>query len=346
LVNRPFYAFGLLMAFLALAMLAIGLSSRPSGERPSAGGSRIEIPGPQPGVTTFVLVLPDAADEDLLDLPAEQVACQEECGFAAAPPSYEQGCGLDRATGEVHFAPARSPFSPDASFALEAIGLRPATIEPADPMRLDDEDRDQLTTGYDAAYDEAMSAVIPALNPSADTAIGPAMPDADQFAMDEPDLLIFESLCGSKTAQAGQKSYLARFRQRRWDYEAKAIASGAVNRVWQLFIAAGVADEWMQAAQQTGLVNGANANKQLRPTWAEYEAWIGSKQWTVAGQDTRVGDRVAFWSPPKDELLQIAVAGLNRVAELLHEALARFMGQTAERIAERTDPAAPAIAPK
>jgi len=102
----------------------------------------------------------------------------------------------------------------------------------------------------------------------------------------------------------------------------------------------------MQAAQQTGLVNGANANNQPRPTWAEYEAWIGSKQWTVAGLHTRAGERVAFWSPPKDELLQIAVAGLNRVAELLHEAVARLLGETAERIAERTDPAAPATAPK
>jgi hypothetical protein len=345
-VNRPFYAFGLLMAFLALAMLAIGLSSRPSGERPSASGSGIETPGRQPGVTTFVLVLPDAAGEDLLDLPAELVACQEGCGYAAAPPSYEQGCGLDRATGEVYFAPARSPLSPGATFTLGSIGLRPATIQPAEPVPLDDEDRDQLTTGYDEAYDQAMSAVIPALNLSVGTSIVPAMSETDPLASVDPDMLIFESLCRSKTAQVGQKSYLARYGQRRWDYEAKAIASGVVNRVWQLFIAAGVADEWMRAAQQTGLVNGANANNQPRPTWAEYEAWIGSRQWTVAGQDTRAGDRVVFWSHPKDELLQIAVAGLNRVAELLHEALARFMGQAAERIAERTDPAAPAIAPK
>ena len=345
-MNRPFYAFGLLMAFLALAMLAIGLSSRPSGERPSASGSGIETPRRQPGVTTFVLVLPDATVGDLLDLPAEPMACQDACGIAILPPSYEQGCGLDRATGEVYFAPTRLPLSPRATFALGAIGLRPATIEPADPVQLDDEVQYQLTTGYDAAYDEAMSAVVPALNSSAGTANAPEVRELDTLELDDPDLLIFESLSRSKTAQAERKSYFARFCQRRWDYEAKAIVSGAVNRVWQLFTTAGVADEWMQAAQQTGLVNGANANSQPRPTWAEYEAWIGSKQWTVAGQDTRAGDRVAFWSPPKDELLQIAVAGLNRVAELLHEALARLLGETAARIAERIDAAAPAIAPK
>ena len=90
------------MAFLALAMLAIGLSSRPARERPSAGGSGIETPRQQPGVTMFVLVLPDSDSEELTVFAEEQVACNAGCGVAAQSPTYEQGCGLDRTTGEVH----------------------------------------------------------------------------------------------------------------------------------------------------------------------------------------------------------------------------------------------------
>jgi hypothetical protein len=345
-VNRPFYAFGVLMAFLALAMLAIGLSSRPAGKSPSAGGSGSELPRRQPGVTLFVLVLPDAETADILGLPTDEdlVVGLGGCGMTTQHPSYAQGCGLERATGNVYFAPTRSPISSAADDAVAQTGLRTATIEPAGPVNLDDVVRNSLATGYDAAYDRAMTAEP--VGQRDELSLAPAMSDPTALEQDDPLLVVFNSLSRRETTESEQKSHLARLRQRRWDYEARAILSGAQNRVWRLFIAAGVADEWRHAAQQTGLIGATQANHQPGPTWAEYMAWIGSKQWTVAGRDTQNGRSVPFWNLPSDELLQIAVAGLNRVAELLHKALVQLLDEAAERIAGRTDRAAAGSAPK
>jgi len=345
-VNRPFYAFGVLMAFLALAMLAIGLSSRPASKPSSAGGSGSELPRRQPGVTMFVLVLPDAETAEMLSLPTDedQVVRQGSCGLATQHPSYAQGCGLDRATGNVYFAPNRSPISSAADVTVAQTGLRPATIEQAGPVILDDVVRNSLATGYDAAYDRAMAAET--VGQRDDLSLAPAMSDPTALEQDDPLLVVFNSLSRRETTQIEQKSYLAQLRQRRWDYEVRAILNGAQNRVWRLFIAAGVADEWQHAAEQTGLVAATQANHLPGPTWAEYMAWIGSKQWTVAWRDTQNGRSVPFWNLLNDELLQIAVAGLNRVAELLHETLVQLLDEAAERIAGRADRAAAGLAPK
>ena len=345
-MNRPFYAFGVLMAFLALAMLAIGLSSRPAAERSSAGGSGSELPRRQPGVTMFVMVLPDADIDKLLVLPAddEQVARQGGCGFSTQRPNYAQGCGFDGASGDVYFTPARSPMSSAADGSIVQGGLRPTTIEPAVPVPLDNLRQHLPATGYDAAYDQAMSA-DPA-DQQATVSLAPAIFEQIEIELDDPLLVVFNSLSRRETTQAEQKSYLARLCQRRWDYEARAILAGAQNRIWQLFNTVGVADEWLDAAEQTGLGQAAGANAGPGPTWAEYVAWIGSKQWTVAGRDTQNGTSVPFWSRPKGELLQIAIAGLNHVAELIHEALVQILDQAAERIAERPGQPAASSVPK
>ena len=336
-MNRPFYAFGLLMAFLALAMLAIGLSSRPAGEPSSAGGSGSELPRRQPGVTMFVMVLPSAVREDLLALPSDddQVVCQGGCGFVTEQPRYAHGCGLERTTGDVYFAPTRSPMSSAREASIAQTGLRPAIIEAADFVLLDDAPRDSLRTGYDAAYDRAMAAEP--IGQSDAASLAPAVSDRMEIEQDDPLLVVFNSLSRRETTQIEQKSYLARLGQRRWDFEVRAILNGAQNRVWQLFNIAGVADEWLHAAEQTGLVDAEPANTRPGPTWAEYVAWIGSRQWTVAGRDTQIGSGVSFWNQPKGQLLQIAIARLNRVSELLHEALVQLLGQAAERIAGRPD---------
>jgi len=345
-VNRPFYAFGVLMAFLALAMLAIGLSSRPSGARPSAGGSGRDLLRRQPGVTMFVLVLPDADLADLLALPTDddQIVCQGGCGFAVEQLRYAHGCGLDRATGDVNFEPSRSPTSSAADFSVSETGLRAATIESADPVLLDNLHRDSPETGYDAAYDQAMSAEpIVQRDP---VSLAPAASDQVAAEWDDPLLVVFNSLSRRETTQIEQKSYLTRLRQRRWDYEARAILAGAQNRVWKLFTTAGIADQWLHAAEQTGLVDVERASTKPGPTWAEYVAWIGSRQWTVAGRDTEIGSGVSFWNLPKGQLLQIAIARLNHVAELLHEALIQLLEQAGERIAGRPDWPASGSEPK
>jgi hypothetical protein len=150
-------------------------------------------------------------------------------------------------------------------------------------------------------------------------------------------LEVFESLSHRKTEQPRAESYWTRLSRRRWDYEARAISTGAANRLWRELESAKLADDWQQIARQTGFASDATVNYLPATTWAEYEAWIGSKQWTVAGRDTQAGQGVAFWGQPKGELLQIAVAGLNRVAELIHATWARFWDEAAERIAERIE---------
>ena len=161
--------------------------------------------------------------------------------------------------------------------------------------------------------------------------------DAEGAEVQDPMFQLFESLSRSETAPTEAESYWDRLTRRRWDYEARAMLTGTVNRLWRELESVRLTDDWERAAQQTGLAPSATVNYLPGATWAEYEAWIGSKQWTVAGQDTQAGRRVAFWAQPKGELLQIAVAGLNRVAELIHAALVRVLDKAAERIAERVD---------
>ncbi len=337
-MNRPFYAALVLLAFLALAMLAIRLSSRPSAQRPSAGSSS-ERQRRQPGVTTYVVVLPEAGALELLELVAEEreVAGPVICGLGPQRPAYSLGSALDGAAGEVHSAPYAWPVESLAS-STRSSSLRAAIVEPAMFVRL--EDAHSLTTGYDAAYDQAMAAEMPRHARSEAPAKQFEGIDAD------PMMLIFDSLARSNMPQAGPKSYWGKLRARRWDYEAQAILIGAGNRLWQVVAFAGAADEWTRAAEQAGLVDTAKANTRSGPTWAEYMAWIGSKQWSVARRDRSNTAGVAFWSEPGDRLLQIAVAGLNRVAELLHELIGQWMDEAEERLAERGGPASPALAPK
>jgi hypothetical protein len=328
------------MAFLALAMLAIGLSSRSSRERPSAGGSGIQAPRRQPGLTTFVLVLPDADGAAVADplalLLEEPEASTAPCGIATLSQIYEQGCRLDRATGEVYSEPGSRLLLSANTFPAELPRLLPAQIEAVEPVALDSATANALTTGYDAAYDRAMSAAWN-LNARLVEATKTSEPVSD-----DPMLQVFESLSRRDTEQPDAESYWTRLARRRWDYEVRAIFTGAANRLWCELEAVRVADDWQGIARQTGLTTEATVNYLPGTTWAEYEAWIGSKQWTVAGRDTQAGQGVAFWSQAKGELLQIAVARLNRVAELIHATLARFWNEAAERIAERVERAASA----
>jgi hypothetical protein len=338
-VNRPFYAFGVLIAFLALAMLAIGLSSRPSAKQPSAAGSGSGLPRRQPGVTLYVMVMPDEDDSEtrfyleefLKNEPQEEnrEAGAVACGRAARAAGYSPGCEFAGAAGDVFEDPGLWRSSAHAEAIERAAGLACVTIEPAMPPRIDDFDRSNLATGYDAAYDRAMSQGADTWKHAAATVEieESSEPDAD------PLMLVFESLVRSDLPQLERKSNQARVSGRRWDYEAQAIGLGAQNRLWQWLELARIDDEWLAAAEQTGLVERAKPSSQSGLTWAEYTAWISSKQWTVAGRDSQKRANVAFWGEPRGQLLQIAVAGLNRVAELLHELVAPWLNQAAERIA-------------
>ncbi len=343
-MNRPFYAFGVLIAFLTLAMLAIGLSSRPSAKQPSAGGSGSGLPRRQPGVTLYVMVLREDEKLDLLDLTAGEPGASEAvfCGLTTRSATYTPGYGFKGAAGDVHQDSDLWRSESLADVARPDSGLSGVTIELADPLRTYEFDQSPLATGYDAAYDRAMSGELLPFKQAA--AI------SDQQDSSEPDgdpmVLLFESLVRCETPQIERKSNQARLTGRRWDYEAQAIVLGVQNRLWKGLEAARLDDEWLAVAEQTGLVDQAKAISQRGPTWAEYTAWIGSKQWTVAWRDSQKRTGVAFWGEPKDELLQIAVAGLNRVAELLHELVAQWLDRAAERIAQRASSGPVPASPK
>jgi hypothetical protein len=66
-VNRPFYAFGVLLFLLAAAMLAVSSTSRSTTVRPRAAASKAGLPArrPQPmGIYLVVLPAGDAAESD------------------------------------------------------------------------------------------------------------------------------------------------------------------------------------------------------------------------------------------------------------------------------------------
>ena len=348
-MNRPFYAFGVLIAFLTLAMLAIGLSSRPSVKQPSAGGSGSGLPNRRPGVTLYVMVL---EDEMKLELPGltecetanEPVACgmaAKRAGFAAGR-DYATGHGLERAAGDVFQDPGLWRSESLAEATKPVSGLSGVTIESVALLRIYEFDQSTLATGYDAAYDRAMAGDLQPFQQSASISEREDSTESDA----DPMLLLFESLARSKMPHNERKTNPARWAGRRWDYEAQAIFLGAQNRLWKCLELARLDDEWLATAEQTGLVDRAKTSNQRGPTWAEYSAWIGSKQWTVAGRDSQNRASIAFWGQPKGELLQIAVAGLNRVAELLHDLVAQWLEQAAERTAQRASNSMAPVSPK
>src|SRR4029453_14481672 len=96
----------------------------------------------------------------------------------------------------------------------------------------------------------------------------PAM-QLQELDADDAIVLIFYFLLWCKRNKRGAETYLGKLRARRWDYEAKAVVMGAQNRLWQLLVFAGVADEWTKSAAETGLMNGARVNTLPGPTLAE-----------------------------------------------------------------------------
>jgi hypothetical protein len=352
-VNRPFYAFGVLLAFLTLGMLAIGLSSRPRGNQPGAGAS--SAARRQPGVTMYVVVLPEEESDLSLGGGLANLVGRGEgvdscaiCGLAGQPLSHSLGSGTNAACGNVFIKPTLW----SGGWSNECAGSenrcpRFTFIELARRPPLETLGQAPVT-GYDAAYDRAMAeSVIAAPN-----AILPqAVDSATHFGTTELDqsdelVLLFDSLARCESTQRERELNPWRFVQRRWDYEARAIVLGTFNRLWRGVEMVRLDDDWFAAAQHTGPRGVSKANNRPGPTWAHYTAWIGSKQWTVVfrGVENRV--TAPFFNPPRDELLQIAVAGLNRVAELLHNLAAQWLDTAGQRLARQPQSATVENAPK
>jgi hypothetical protein len=194
------------------------------------------------------------------------------------------------------------------------------------PVRFDELGLAHWASGYDSAYDLAMNDL-----PSSGAAVPIGCDDQQPGEIDEM-LVVFESLLRSEMPQIERKSNPRPISRRRWDYEGRALVMGAQNHLWRAIESARLDDEWQAAARQTGWIWEAEPSTP-GPTWAEYVAWIASKQWTVAKRDSQYRTLGAIWSAPSDQVLQIAVSGLNHVAELLHELVSTWLNQAGTRVA-------------
>jgi hypothetical protein len=129
-VNRPFYAVGMLLAVLGAALVAVQATS--------------QRPVPQPAASSSAEAAPPESESDRGAARATRggvfvfvLSAGEPSEVLAHWPSYEDGCGLDRSTGEIY------PL-PDSS----------GTVAEA-PLTTDDETADGRTH-YDPAYDAAV----------------------------------------------------------------------------------------------------------------------------------------------------------------------------------------------
>lgn len=158
-MNRPFYAFGALSVFLALAVLAVSSTNRSTsvqttGGQPTAAGAVVRgATGAKRFSGIYVIVLP-AAERDLEFLAAPD-------GEAPWMPSYAYGCGFDRCTGQV--------YSPAFSECLAYRRTKPldsaaATLNVSAQIKLARHDAALSCQGdsrnclshYDAVYDAAV----------------------------------------------------------------------------------------------------------------------------------------------------------------------------------------------
>lgn len=309
-VNRPFYAFGVLLAFLALAMLAVGLSSRPQRQPATAGGAS-QLPSPRRslGGVAYLLVVPAdacAGDEEADAAAGDLADCEQ--------PTYAVGCGLDRATGRIYLATC-DPSKPHLHSAIVALVERPLALETAASL--------DCRAHYDLAYD----AIV----------YGPAnqnpLPTWDSETAD-PTLTLFNSLLGesfpvNRADRPALSPRRTRSAHRSWQYQLQALARGIGNRLWVSAERMGLSDEWQRTTAWTSPAVAFREASWNGPSWADYEAWIASLQPTVRELHTPEGKKADIPGLRWRQVLQIAVAWLNHAAKTL-DAVADRLADAAE----------------
>lgn len=308
-MNRPFYAIGVLLAFLAVAMMAVGLSSRPTMQPASAqSGSGITKPRRGLGSVVFLLAIPDEVAEDM---GGDLFAAASE-NPAIEQPSYAHGCGLDRTTGVVYDeqCAGRTALKP----ATVQVAARTETLESLGPM--------DCYAHCDPAYDAAVYG-----RESLNLDSGEFRSSAKQFGIvrdEDPTLALFRSLLGEQFD--ARSSALPRIKtdNRNWRYELNAWSTGAANRAWQSAHRLGLADECERWGVLLGLASKQAESVASQPSWGDYLNWSESEQAGVASQDTPAGGETAILSHPARQLLQIAVASLNHAAKTLASAAERL----------------------
>jgi hypothetical protein len=323
------------MAFLALAMLAIGLSSQPQATQSSTGASGTQLLNRTAGPTAYVWVIPDSQANDLLAESCDLASCGP-CGTRPFQPTYEEGCDFNRETGEIYAIgncnQPRGEFErPSQTRILRSLVVRLAQ----DPSQMDRAELAGWLTQYDAAYDLAMLQGSGQIETTDRHSLESNVSDQPWESVDDQLLPLFQSLCQRETAQVGRKSTPAGAWRSNWNLEIKTMLEGATNRCWRLIEALHWDDDW-QIAARLSHDHSAQNRTIVGPTWADYLAWIEAKQDPVAGRDTDSGGGVAIWSPRQSQVLQIAVSTLNRVAELLRETIMQWLERASGRVAVRS----------
>jgi hypothetical protein len=367
-VNRPYYAFGVLLAFLTLAMLAVGLSSRPASrhKQPSAGGgSRLETPRRGPGGPVFVLVVPE--QPLLLAIPAldaDQPTTGAICGLTSDSGRADEHFGgwADQtaiASADVSVAPRAFGLASRAPWSTVIGNLSPAEIRVAtdsawaEPPILQHPAPLDYLSHYDPVYDAAMTT-----SGHATQAVRPAVPGGDDqvelvglFATfvaptELPRLANLPRLAKSSTARDDEP---APQRTRRWDYEANSIFRGAALRAWRAVLETRLSDDW-EAAEEKAQGKKRRDELLYRPMWEDYEAlptWreleggeqhaapADSKQPVVAARDTQFVQPATVSTLRASEVVQITVASLNRVAEKVGELVVQWLQVAGIEVATR-----------
>ncbi len=312
-MNRPFYAIGVLLAFLAVAMMAVGLSSRPTRQPASAqSGSGITKPRRGPGSAVFLLAIPDEVAEDIV---SDLLAAESEnppVDTAIEQPSYSHGCGLDRTTGLVY-----------ATQSEDRNRLKPAVVHVADQAEtLASLGPMDCYSHCDPAYDSAVYG-RESLNLNSGGFSYPAN-HIGIVSDEDPTLALFRSLLGEQFD--AHSSVLPRIKSanRNWRYELIAWSTGAANQARQSAQRLGLADECKRWGALLGLASKQAEAVASLPSWGDYQDLSESEQAGVAGQDTPAGGETAILSHPTQQLLQIAVASLNHAAKTLGAAAERL----------------------
>jgi hypothetical protein len=313
-VNRPFYAIGVLVAFLAVALLAVGLSSRPTQHQTTArGGNHADSARRALGGPAYLLALP-TGEEPLAQAIDPEAGEGESAGYLPCEqPCFAYGCGLDRNTGLVY------SIQPITRCRFRATTIAVA----ADPNSLLPASSIDCRAHYDRKYDAVLYGEgIPAARNGRPTesVAAPQTAFPTEFGDNDPTLRLFFSLAGRGAAGPALRLKSAR----RWRLELLQIARGLANQTWESATRLGVADRWQRIVE---VVRPAPATD--GPSWADYEAWIASLQPGVADRDTPPAENATWIDQPWRQVLQFAVSWLNHAAKTL-DSMAERLGSRAE----------------
>lgn len=298
-MNRPYYAFTALVGLLVVAMLAVGMSSRPVRptlrQSPSALAARTAPQGL--GGAAYLLVLPDEPAAAWADYGS---CCDASCAepVSCEQPAYLAGCGLDRATGRVY----------PVSTALAEVKLQAAVIRPAERPAVETAGGpSDCLSHHDPLYDAAVYGT----KRDRETTLSEALEAAD------PMLQLFNSLLESQTRAAPLAPLPAQATTTGWQYELRVMAAGLANRLWLVAERIGLADDWQWIGQFLRHRSAESRSAGTGPSWADYEDWVNSLQPHAAPWGTPAGGAADSGADSGRPLLQFAVAGLNHAAKTL-----------------------------